>query len=172
MTDENIDDAILSLQAWETATSYFAKSIIWFQRIENTLSVCISAFSGMEEEIGKIVTTEMSFRAKVAILSALATYRSKSGELHEDIQELIKRVRWAEQERNRLVHSIWDLSEDEPGSLRREKTSIRKSKHQVVQENFVPEDLEDLVNLFEGINTDLIYLFSKHYPEIKTRLNN
>nr|NQU94406.1 hypothetical protein [Bacteroidota bacterium] len=171
MANENIDDAFISLQTWESAMSYLAKSIIWFQHIENTLSICISAFSGMDEELGEIVTSEMSFRAKVAILSALATYKSKTNELHEDIQELIKRVRWAEQERNRLVHSMWDLAEDKPGSILREKASIRKSKHKVVQENFVPENLEELRNLFEGINTDLIYLFSEHFPEIEERLH-
>ena len=171
MTDENMDDVVASLQAWEVGVSYLAKSIIWFQRIENTLCTCISVLSGMNDEIGDIVTSEMSFRAKISILSALALYHSSTDDLHEDIQELIKRIRWAEQERNRLVHSMWDLSEDKPGTILREKASIRKSKHKVAQEDFTPEDLEDLRNLFEGINTDLIYLFSEHYPEFEERLH-
>ena len=171
MTDENMDDVVASLQAWEVGVSYLAKSIIWFQRIENTICTCISVLSGMNDEVGDIVTSEMSFRAKVSILSALALYHSSTNDLHEDIQELIKRIRWAEQERNRLVHSMWDLSEDKPGTILREKASIRKGKHKVAQEEFIPEDLEDLRNLFEGINTDLIYLFSEHYPEFEERLH-
>ena len=171
MTDENMDDVVASLQAWEVGMSYLAKSIIWFQHIENTICTCISALSGMDEKIGKIVTTEMSFRAKVSILSALATFHSKTDEPHEDIQELIKRIRWAEQERNRLVHSMWDLNEDKPGTILREKAAIRKGKHKIAQEDFLPEDLQDLKGLFEGINTDLIYLFTEHYPEFKEKLH-
>ncbi len=171
MADENMNDVVASLQAWEVGMSYFAKSIIWFQHIENTLCICISAFSGMDEEVGEIVTSEMSFRAKVSILSALAGFHSKTEDPHEDIQDLIKRVRWAEQERNRLVHSMWDLNEGKPGTILREKASIRKGKHKVAQEDFLPEDLQNLKGLFEGINTDLIYLFSEHYPEFEKRLH-
>lgn len=171
MADENMDDVVASLQAWEVGMSYLAKSIIWFQYIENTLCTCISALSGMDENVGEIVTSEMSFRAKVSILSALSTFRSQADDPHEDIKDLIKRIRWAEQERNRLVHSMWDLNEDKPGTIVREKTAIRKGKHKIAQEDFSPEDLQDLKDLFEGINTDLIYLFSKHYPEFKEKLH-
>jgi len=171
MDQDELNDAWTALQVWQEAMANLAECIVWFQRIEATLSICISVFADMEEDVGEIVTSEMSYRARVATLSALATHHSKSGELHDDIKDLLKRLRWAEQERNRLVHSMWDLNEEKPGLIQRAKNAIRKNKHREELEEFVPDDLEDLRDLFEGINTDLVYLFSKHYPRFKDRFH-
>ncbi len=171
MKEKEINDAVQSLQAWQEGMSNLAESIVWFQHIEATLSVCIAAFSNMDEEIGEIVTSEMSFRGRIATLSALASHFTSDEQLHEDIKELFSRVRWAEQERNRLVHSMWDLNEEKPGIIERTKTAIRKNKHREDTEEFVAEDLEELKNVFEGINTDLVYLLSEHYPQFKDRFH-
>jgi hypothetical protein len=171
MNSDDIDELAKSLNAWKDGMFNLAECIVWFQHIENTLCICISAFARMDEQIGEIVTSEMSFRSKVSILSALATNESGENGLHEDIKELLKKVRWAEQERNRVVHSIWDLSEEKPGTIQREKAAIRNNQHIIVEENYLPEDLEELKELFEGINTDLIYLFSKYYPNIEDKLH-
>ncbi len=149
----------------------FAECIVWFQNIEHTLSICISAFANMEEEFGRIVISQMSFNARVSTLAALATHRSPQSELHEDVVELFKRVRWAEQERNRLVHSMWDLNEEIPGTLKRQKASNKKNRHRINEENYFPEDFDALEKLFEGINTDLIFLLSKHFPEMSKKLH-
>jgi hypothetical protein len=169
--ERSIEEITADLNAWHSGMSNFAECLVWFQHIENTLGICICAFGAIDEEIGQIITAEMSFRAKVSVLGALASNASGQEDLHEDIKDLLNRVRWAEQERNRLVHSIWDLCDKKPGTIRREKRVIRKNKHRVDEENFDPEDFEELQGLFEGINTDLIYLFSEHYPDLEDRLH-
>ena len=171
MNEDELNDAVVSLQAWQEAMANLAESIVWFQHIEATLSICIAAFADMAEDLGEIVTSEMSFRTRIATLAALISHFSATGELHDDIKELLKRVRWAEQERNRLVHSMWELSEEKPGSIQRAKSAIRKNKHREEVEELVPDDLEELKDLFEGINTDLVYLLSEHYPQFKDRLH-
>ena len=171
MSDDEINNTVLSLQAWQEGMANLAESIVWFQNIEATLSICIAVFSNMDEEIGEIVTSEMSFRGKIATLSALAMHFSHEDQLHEDISELFSRVRWAEQERNRLVHSMWDLNEEKPGIIERTKSAIRKNRHREDTEDLVAGDLEELRDIFEGINTDLIYLLSEHYPQFKDKFH-
>ncbi|MHB9052410.1 MAG: hypothetical protein ACYC5F_00240 [Thermoleophilia bacterium] len=167
MNQDELNDAAFALRAWQEAMANLAESIVWFQHIEATLSICSAIFADMEEEIGEIVTSEMSFRARVATLSAPATHHSATDYLHDDIKGLLRRLRWAEEERNRLVHSMWDLNGKKPGAIQRTKKAIRKNKHREEFEDFVPDDLQDLRNLFEGINTDLVYLLSKHYPRFR-----
>ena len=93
----------------------------------------------------------------------------KAEALPEEVVELIKRLHWAEQERNTLVHSLWDASESKPDSIRREKKAIRKRVFSKAEEHYTPEDLDDLNRIFEGIATDLFYLTSKHLPKLERR---
>jgi hypothetical protein len=168
---DNTDESAAQLEVWYSAMSSFGECIVWFQHIEHTLCTCISALAGMTEEIGQIVTSEMSFRVRVTIYSALAQNLAGQDALPEDLAELVKRLRWAEEERNRLVHSVWDLCEENPGTLRREKNALRKNKFKADVENFHPEDFEELQRLFEGICTDLSYLTSEQFPELESKLH-
>jgi hypothetical protein len=170
MRRSNVEKLVQSLTSWEDGLARLGECIVQFQRIEDALSICISAMVGRSRKVGEILTAEMSFRARVATFGALFAHSLKSESLPEDIAELISRLHWAEQQRNVLVHSLWDASESKPDSIRREKRSIRKSKLAVVEEHFTPDDLEELNGLFEGIVTDLFYLTSEHLPKIEKRL--
>lgn len=170
MRRSNIEKLVQSLASWENGLARLGECIVQFQRIEDALSVCISAMVGPSRKVGEIITAEMSFRARLATFGALFAHSLKLDSLPEDITELISRLHWAEQQRNTIVHSLWDASEAKPDSIRREKRSIRKSKLAVAEEHFTPDDLEDLNALFEGIVTDLFYLTSEHLPKIEKRL--
>jgi hypothetical protein len=170
MRRSNVAKLVQSLASWEDGLARLGECIVQFQRIEDAISVCISAMVGPSRKVGEIVTAEMSFRARVATFGALFAHSLKSDSLPEDITELISRLHWAEQQRNTLVHSLWDASESKPDSIRREKKSIRKSKLAVAEEHFTPDDLEELNGLLEGIVTDLFYLTSEHLPKIEKRL--
>ena len=161
---------VQSLTSWEDGLARLGECIVQFQRIEDALSVCISAMVGRSRKVGEIITAEMSFRARVATFGALFAHSLKSSALPEDIAELISRLQWAEQQRNTLVHSLWDASETKPDSILRKKKAIRKSNLAISEEHFTPDDLEDLNRLFEGIVTDLFFLSSEHLPSIEKRL--
>lgn len=164
MDEHELEKARTSLLAWEEGMARFAESIVWFQHIEHTLSICISVFSNMDEKIGEIITARMSFKNRVDTLAAVLSHHSDESGLSDDVKNLIKRLRWAEEERNRLIHSMWELSEDNPGQIERSKRTIKKNRHQSEEELFFPADFEDLQRLFEGINTDLVFILSEAYP--------
>jgi hypothetical protein len=155
---KRVDRLQQALNSWEEGLARLAECIVQFQRIEDGLSLCISAMIGRNRKVGAIVTSEMSFRAKVSVYGALALHTLRRDSLPDDIVELIQRLHWAEQERNTLVHSIWDASESKPDTIRREKKAIRKSVLTVAREHHTPEELENLNRRFEGIVDDLFYL--------------
>ncbi len=162
MRRKKIDQFLRALNSWEEGLARLGECIIEFQRIEDGLSVCIAQLIGRSRKVGEIVTSEMSFRAKVSIYGALFLYRLRKESLPDDISELLKRLHWAEEQRNILVHSLWDASESKPDSIRRSKKAIRKKVFCVAEEHFTPEELADLHGLFEGIVTDLFYLTPEH----------
>ena len=159
-----------SLRSWQDGVALFGECVIQFQRIEEALSICISAMIGRSRRIGEIVTTEMSFRARVATFGALFLHALRTESLPQEITELIQRLQWAERERNTLVHSLWDASETNPDSIHRSKKTIRRSEFTKAQEHVTPDDLDDLNRLFGGIVTDLFYLTANHQPNLHAKL--
>ena len=160
----------MSLTSWEHGLARLGECVAHFQRIEEALNICISALIGRSWKVGQIVTSEMSFRAKIAVYSALCHHALGAEKLPEDLRELVARLHGAEQERNTISHSLWDASEKFPETIRREKTSSNKGRLTTTEEHLTPEDLEELGRLFEGIVTDLFYLTSKHIPKLEGKL--
>ena len=159
-----------SLASWEHGLARLGESVAHFQRVDEALNICISALIGRSRKIGEIVTSEMSFRAKIAVYSALCHHTLRVDKLPDDLRELVSRLHWAEQERNTISHSLWDASEKFPDTIRREKTSSKKGRLTVTEEHVTPDDLEELGRLFEGIATDLFYLTAKHVPKLEDKL--
>ena len=171
MRRKKVENAVRALRSWEEGLARFGECIVQFQRIEEALSICISALIGRSRKVGEIVTTEMSFRARVATFGALFLHTLKADKLPDDVIQLVQRLHWAEQERNTLVHSLWDASESQPDSVHRSKKKIRKNGLTEDDEHFTPSDFDDLNRLFEGIVTDLFYLTSLHLPKLERRLS-
>lgn len=170
MQRKQIDKLVQALTSWEQGLARLGECIVQFQVLEDALSKCISAMIGRSRKVGAIVTSEMSFRARLSVYGALYLHLLKAEAQPEDVAKLIKRLHWAEQERNTLVHSLWDASESKPDTIRREKKAIRKRVFRTTEEHRTPDELDDLNRIFEGIATDLFYLTSKHLPKIEGRL--
>lgn len=170
MRRSKVKRLVQSLGSWEEGLARLGECIVEFQRIEDSVAICISALLGRSRKVGEIVTAEMSFRARVAVYGALFAHCMKAQALPKDIQDLISRLHWAEEMRNTLVHSLWDASELNPDSILRKKKAVRRSTFSVSEEYYTPEELEELHGLFEGIVTDLFYLTSEHLPNMEKRL--
>ena len=170
MRQQRVAKLAQALQSWQESVALVGECIIQFQRIEEMLSICISAMIGQSRRVGEIVTTEMSFRARVATFGALFMHSMRVEHLPEGVDELIKRLQWAEQKRNTLVHSLWDASESEPETVLRSKKALRKSRFINAVEAFTPRDLDELTHLFEGVVTDLVFLTSNHLPKLTAKL--
>jgi len=164
---KQISKLVEALHSWEDGLTHLGECVVQFQRIEDCLSACIGRFIGKSRIVGDIVTSEMSYRAKISVFGALFQHKLNTSSLPSDVTELIGRLHWAEEQRNTLVHSLWDASETKPNSISREKKSIRKKIFSISTEHRTPEELEYLNRAFEGIITDLIFLTTEHFPAIR-----
>lgn len=140
-----------------------------FQCIEEVLSLCIIAMLSRVRTLGEIITSELSFRAKIGVYSALFLYRSRMTKLPQDVSEVLGRVRAAEQRRNTIVHSLWDASVKHPTMIKRQKRLCGKSGLSKVLEHIPPSELEDHIKDFENVAEDLWYVTDKHLPKESKR---
>ncbi|MEP6890380.1 MAG: hypothetical protein ABI955_06760 [Nitrospirota bacterium] len=145
--------------------------IVHFQRIEEAISQCIAAMVSRERPIGEIVTSELSFRAKVNVFGALFLHRSRLANLPSDVSELIGRLYTAEQRRNVIVHSCWGaiitsllLSSD-----KRLRAKAKKGLHKVTEE-IEPEELEEDIRDFDRVADDLLYFMYECLRKYAKRL--
>ena len=60
-----------TLLSWKHGVARLGECLVEFQRIEEALNICTSALIGGSRKVGEVVTSEMSFRAKIAVYSAL-----------------------------------------------------------------------------------------------------
>lgn len=155
---------LTALETWNQTVQVIGHYIVTFQRIEEYLSKCISALISDDEVLGAIVTSEMSFRAKLGVFGSLALYKLEKEELPEDITKVISRAHSAEQRRNTIVHSNWDASIEKPFTAQRWKLAAKSKKGFIQQfEQVDPEDLEADIKEFENISEDLLYVFQEHF---------
>lgn len=95
------------------------------------LQAFVSKLISDDPKIGVIVSSEMSFKNLLNAFGALAKYQYPNQEIHRRINDLIKRLNEAEENRNRIVHSCYIRGED---GDRRMKHSARHKKGLVVDE--------------------------------------
>ena len=145
--------------------------IVHFQRIEEAISQCIAAMVSRERSIGEIVTSELSFRAKVNVLGALFLHCSRLANLPPDVSKLVGRLYAAEQRRNVIVHSCWDANYHKPTTIKRQKVACKSKKglHKVTEE-IKPEELEEDIRDFDGVADDLLYFMDEYLPKYARRL--
>lgn len=107
--------------------------IIAFEELDDAISFAISGILNRGDEIGRIVTSQLSFRAKVDMFGALVKRDRPKSILAELIDELCAGCLSVEEERNKIVHSKWRREFDEPG-MRRSKFTARV-KHGLKEAN-------------------------------------
>jgi len=167
MRSRTLKRNITILESWEDGLARIGEVIVHFQRIEEAISQCIAAMVSRERRIGEIVTSELSFRAKVDVFRALFLHRSRLANLPSDIG----RFHAAEQRRNVIVHSCWDANYHKPTTIKRQKVACKSKKglHKVTEE-IEPEELEEDIRDFEGVADDLLYFMDECLPKYAKRL--
>jgi|CXWL01.1.fsa_nt_gi F0F1-type ATP synthase delta subunit len=171
MRSRTLKRNITILESWEDGLARIGEVIVHFQRIEEAISQCIAAMVSGERPIGEIVTSELSFRAKVDVFRALFLHRSRLANLPSDVSELIGRLFAAEQRRNVIVHSCWDANYHKPTTIKRQKVACKSKKglHKVMEE-IEPEELEEDIRDFDGVADDLLYFMDECLPKYARRL--
>jgi len=80
---------------------------VMFIVLEDTISFHIWALIGNDQQLGRTITAELSFKQKVALLSSLFRHRASSSEELKELKQLLSQVMQAEEKRNAVIHSGW-----------------------------------------------------------------
>jgi hypothetical protein len=103
------------------------KVIIAFEQLDEMLATSISFLLRRGDEVGRIVTAQLSFRAKVDMFGALFKAHRPQSTIFNLIDELCAACLQIEDERNKIVHSKWSNTLDNK-ALSRSKFTAR-AKH-------------------------------------------
>lgn len=107
------------------------------------------------QQYTRIVTAELSFSGVIALLLSLYLKRHGKDDHFERLQSLTKRADSAQQERNKVVHSIW-LSAGTPNKVTRIKSSSKvKQGYRTQFENWDLEQFKELAREFHNLTQEL-----------------
>jgi hypothetical protein len=108
---------------------------LWFSQLEDNLSTAVHRLLKLDLEMGEIVTSELSFKAKVHLMASLArkhipTRRFNTGDIdaEELLDELVARCFKAEELRNQVLHSSWIGPFLSDGKVFRRKVTAKASR--------------------------------------------
>jgi hypothetical protein len=110
-----------------TLETILGETVIWFEELDEQLSTAISFLLRRGDDVGRVVSAELPFRAKVNLLEALFRQdRPKSGNL-DLLRDLAAACSQIEEKRNQVIHSKWHHSLDGHGLTRSKFTA--RGKH-------------------------------------------
>jgi hypothetical protein len=107
--------------------SALGKVVVSFSMLEHALHFLAWGLINSEQRVGRIVTTELSFRSLKALVSSLIRDRVAIPDVIERMDEALALSTRAEERRNLLMHSIWILGET-PDEVTRFKTTAKERK--------------------------------------------
>lgn len=109
-----------------------------FSRLETLLGCTVGYLTNPTDvNIGQILVSEMSFRARVAALSALYPARVKKQFDKDALASFLSSAHSAENERNKLIHSFYRLKEVGSASAIRIKVTAKERGGMKIQSETV-----------------------------------
>ena len=123
-----IHGLIQAAEGWRRTTECIGSAVTSFQKIEEAFAICISTLISTDPVLGSIITSEMSFKAKIGVFRSLVIYRLEESELPDEFAAILSRASKAEERRNTLVHSYWDPSSESADHAYRVKVGSRSTK--------------------------------------------
>lgn len=132
-----------------------------FAMLEGSLSFFIWELIGREQQVGQIVTAQLSFRQLIDLFCSLYRFRVSDPKLLAEFERIRKSLHEAEEGRNKVTHSQWGAG-DEPGSSTRIKTVARAKKGlQFIFENITEPDLDTLADFLATLTYEIMELMDK-----------
>ena len=110
-----------------TLPKALGETVLWFEELDNQISTAISFLLRRGEDVGLIVTSELSFRAKVNLLLALFRNERPESENLDLLRELCSGCIQIEARRNQVMHSTWLPDLNRAGVTRHKYTA--RGKH-------------------------------------------
>ena len=124
-----------------------------FQHLESVLKLTIPLLIDPKDlRLGKIITAELSFKATLDLLCALYHYRFNNAEELEKLQRFLAECAQIEGDRNRFIHSRWNLDIDAgKGAIRIKHSARNRKEFRSRRETLLPADMENLANKIRAI---------------------
>jgi hypothetical protein len=133
-----------------------------FSYLEYMIAVhCGVLISAKIPGTGWVITSEMSVKNLLGLLSSLFKNAFRNPEVQEELKDLLKRIDDCCTQRNLVTHSIWtpefDFVKEIKGEvIRRIKYTAKRKKGLDVQwENYSPDDLHQIANSIREVTEDL-----------------
>jgi len=154
----------LNKLAREDSERAIGRICIAFQELEELVSCLIGLLISDDNQLGTIVTAELSFRNKLGLLYSLYLYRAAVSTPPDTFKGLLGKLQRAEERRNTILHSNW-IKAPGCGRLTRHKYTAKSGKGFVHHtEDFVPERIEAIVTETRETADDVIAHFDKTFP--------
>lgn len=150
------------------------KVTIVFAFLENQLLVAIAHLLPTDDDEVEMILAEMSFKNRVNLLASLMRHRIDDTEFNfggfdpqKTISELVSICTKAEELRNKVVHSQWELEPTTQKVRRRKTTSKATPGLRFQYEYFEVEELYKIVN-FVGYVTKCIGDVFNHFQNLRS----
>jgi hypothetical protein len=158
---------ILASRASAELCTAIGRVTVNFALLEHTISSFIWGFFS-HQRVGEIVTAELSFKAKVALLMSLHKHAIKDTDKNAQLEALLKSALGLEGKRNTLTHSYWGTGgEDETAT--RLKTTAKMSKglqHQL--EEMRVGDVEEIAAQIGELTFEIMCFMNPEYSRNQT----
>ena len=137
-----------------------------YQVLEKYVEFFVWTLIGQDQEIGQILTSQMSFRRLCDTLCSLFRHRVQDSEMVEELEGIIKKAAQAEERRNALIHSSWwGLESTDLPVTRLKITSKRKRGLKHTYESMDPDDLREVALFIKEVVEELQDLIDKAQDE-------
>jgi len=98
-----------------------------FALLEHMIEFSIWELITKDQFVGQIITAELSFRNRIALLSSLVRHLKEDSETISELETLLSRALQAEEKRNLITHSDWAAGKTR-GTITRFKRTAKISK--------------------------------------------
>ena len=147
--------------------------VVNFQNVETLLSLCTWSLIGAEQQVGMIITAQLSFSRLCDLFASLVRHRFGSSELTDDSDALMKRAAQLEEKRNAILHSLWVVDENQSDKVSRFKITANRLKGLKQQLPAVDvEELNNIADALDGLPGDLFAFMFRASATGKVTLPN
>jgi hypothetical protein len=135
-----------------------------FGQLELLAGHFIAALISPRADVGRIITSKLSFRNTLDVLDALFRNQfAADPDALAEFERILKQVATAEEQRNRLIHSGWVTSSDSPQSdpIRLKFTARRGRGLRADSESLTVKDIDMVADAVRASAESLIQFLTK-----------
>jgi hypothetical protein len=136
--------------------------------LESAISSFVWGMINTDQMLGQMITAELSFRNLVGLLSSIYKHRINDEERITELERLLNRALYAEEQRNIIAHSSWGVG-DKAETITRFKTTAKKARGLIHQfEQMTVEDLDKIADLVGDVAVEIqLFMFNYYDSESK-----